>query len=242
MGETYAKAATIPGSSGPSGKTGRIGTGNLEHPNVILEFKTKSDNIAYLLEHDVPENILCTWSLNTPTIIEHEEHLTASLEKRINSARRLADKGVPVGFHFHPIVEYENYLEEYAAVYKKLLDTFGPDEVVLISLGTLTFIKPVIKKLRDRNLKSKILQMPLIDAGGKQSYPLETKREMFRHAYESFRPWHDNVFFYMCMEDHTLWNDVFGYRYATNDDFEKAMIEAYSGKIRQAHLTKKRCF
>ncbi len=201
-----------------------------KNPNVILEFKTKSDNIGYLLEHDVPKNIICTWSLNTPTIIANEEHLTASLDKRIASARKVADKGVKVGFHFHPIVEYKYYLEEYGEVFKQLLDTFEPHEVVMVSLGTLTFIKPVIKQLRSRDFKSKILQMPLVDAGGKQSYPLETKRTMFKHAYESLKPWHDKVFFYMCMEDHSLWKDVFGYEYATNEDFERAMVSSYANK------------
>ncbi len=204
------------------------------NPNVILEFKTKSDNIGYLLEHDVPKNIICTWSLNTETIIENEEHLTAPLEKRISSARRLADKGVLVGFHFHPIVEYENYLQEYGSVYKKLLDTFNPQEVVLVSFGTLTFIKPVIKQLRERNFKSKILQMPLVDASGKQSYPHETKLEMFKHAYDCLKPWHDKVFFYMCMEEHSLWQDVFGYRYETNEEFEQAMLASYINKIRSS--------
>ena len=203
------------------------------HPNVILEFKTKSDNIAYFLENEVPANILCTWSLNTPTIIENEEHLSAPLEKRLQSARRLADKGVLVGFHFHPIVEYDNYLEEYGEVYRRLLNTFRTDEVALVSMGTLTFIKPVIKKLRERNFKSKILQMPMDDAGGKQSYPIETKREMFRHAYESFKPWHESVFFYLCMEDHSLWKETFGYQYESNACFEEAMLKAYAEKIRR---------
>ena len=121
------------------------------NPNVILELKTKSDNISYLLENEVPKNILCTWSINTPTIIKNEEHLSASLENRVNCARKLADKGVLVGFHFHPIVVYENYLSEYKEVINTLLETFKSSEVALVSLGTLTFIKPVIKKLRSRD-------------------------------------------------------------------------------------------
>jgi spore photoproduct lyase len=202
-----------------------------KNPNVILEFKTKSDNISYFLENEVPKNIICTYSLNTPTIVEHEEHLSASLEKRLNAARKLADKGIKVGFHFHPIVEYENYLQEYKEVYKELLERFQPEEVVMISFGTLTFIKPVIKQLRDRNFKSKILQMPLVDANAKQSYPLETKQEMFKHAYDSFSPWHDKVFFYLCMEEHSLWRSVFGYEYASNNHFEEAMLKAYKDKL-----------
>ncbi len=203
-----------------------------KYPNVILEFKTKSDNIKYFLDHEVPKNIIVTWSLNTPIIIENEEHLTATLEERINAARTLADKGVLVGFHFHPIVVYENYLEDYAKIYQTLLDTFTPDEVVLISLGTLTFIKPVIQKLRHRQMKSKILQMPFETINGKFSYDLETKKEMFKHAYESFKPWHGKVYFYMCMEDHSLWKEVFGYEYSSNNQMEEFMKNSYMQKIR----------
>lgn len=207
-----------------------------ENPNVILEFKTKSDNIKYFLENDVPSNILCTWSLNTTTIIKNEEHLTASLEKRISSARKLADKGVKVGFHFHPIVEYENYIAEYKEVYTQLIEQFNPDEVALISFGTLTFIKPVIKQLREREFRSKITQIPMTDASGKSSYPNETKVEMFKSAYESFKPWHKKVFFYLCMEEHQMWNKTFGYQYSTNNDFERAMLSAYCEKTNREFL------
>jgi len=207
-----------------------------KYPNVILEFKTKSDNVKYLLENDVPKNILCTWSLNTPTIIENEEHLTASLEKRLAAARKVADKGVKVGFHFHPIVEYVGYLDEYQKVYEQLLVQFDPQEVALVSFGTLTFIKPVIKQLRQREFHTKITQIPHEDASGKTSYPLETKIEMFSHAYKSFQPWHKEVFFYLCMEPHELWEKTFGYNYATNNNFEHAMLESYCKKLGQPYF------
>jgi spore photoproduct lyase len=202
-----------------------------KNSNVILEFKTKSNNIKYFLENEVPKNIICTWSLNTPTIIENEEHLAASLNQRIEAAKKVSDKGVLVGFHFHPIVHYENYLAEYEEVYKTLIDTFDSKKVALVSLGTLTFIKPVINKIRSRNFKSKILQMPMTDANGKQSYPLEIKREMFKHAYDSFKPWHKDVYFYLCMEDESLWKDVFGYEYSSNNQMEEFMKMSYMGKI-----------
>ena len=204
-----------------------------KNPNVILELKTKSDNISYLLENEVPKNILCTWSINTPTIIKNEENLSASLEQRVQSARKLADKGVLVGFHFHPIVVYENYLEEYKQTVKILTEKFKPEEVVLVSLGTLTFIKPVIKKLRSRDFKSKILQMPMENASGKQSYPLDIKEEMFKGVYQAFSPWHNKVYFYMCMEDESLWKKVFGYEYAHNDEMEKDMINSYLKKVKK---------
>jgi spore photoproduct lyase len=202
-----------------------------KNPNIILEFKTKSNNIKYFLKSKVPKNIIVTWSLNTQVIIDNEEHLTASLKQRLNSARQLANKNILVGFHFHPIIVYDNYLEDYKEVYDKIQNMFSTDEVVLISLGTLTFIKPVMKKLRERELKTKILQMPFKSINGKQSYDLKTKQEMFKHAYNSFKPWHGKVYFYLCMETHTLWKDVFGYEYSSNNQFEDFMLNNYMNKI-----------
>ena len=188
----------------------------------------------------MPKNIFLTWSLNTPTIIKNEEHLTASLDKRIGAARKMADRGIKVGFHFHPIVEYTGYLDEYQAVYERLILEFAPEEVALVSFGTLTFIKPVIKQLREREFRSKITQIPHEDASGKTSYPNETKVEMFKHAYESFASWHtgdkDDVFFYLCMEEHEMWAKTFGYQYSTNNDFEKAMLSAYANKLNMDFL------
>lgn len=202
-----------------------------ENQNVILELKTKSNNIKYLLKNQIPKNIIVTFSLNTPTIIKNEEHLSATLSQRIEAAKALNSKNILVGFHFHPMIRYENYLKEYDEIFKSLTDEFDPSLVALVSFGTLTFIKPVIKKIHARKLQSKILQMPLTKASGKLSYPLEIKKEMFSFAYKSFEKWHNKVFFYMCMEDISLWQECFGYEYSSNLQMEKAMEKAYLKKI-----------
>ncbi len=204
------------------------------NPNVILEFKTKSANITYLSKIDIPSNIICTWSLNTQEIIQNEEHGTASLEGRLRAARKIADKGTLVGFHFHPIVHYLNWRKDYQQLFQQVQQLFEPAEVAMISLGTLTFIKPVVKKIRERNFHSKILKMPLEEAAGKLSYPLDIKLELFTHAYSSFtHQWHQEVFFYLCMEEPTIWHPVFGHQYSSNNEFELAMKSSYMQKMRQ---------
>ncbi len=202
-----------------------------KNPNIILELKTKSNNIKYLLESEVPKNIICTWSLNTKTIIDNEEHLTASLTERLEAAKQVQEKGILVGFHFHPMVYYKGWQLEYTEIAKDIINNFNPDKVALISLGTLTFIKPVIKQIRSRDFRSKILQIPLADAEGKQSYTYNIKKEMFSHLYNSFSLWHTKVFFFMCMEDKKLWKDVFNREYQTNEQFEDDMINSYFTKI-----------
>lgn len=203
-----------------------------EHPNVILELKTKSANVSHLLKARPSRNILCTWSLNTPTIIEHEEHGTASLAKRLQAARKMADAGYIVGFHFHPMVHYQGWAEDYRAIVLTLTEMFTPDEVALVSIGTLTYIKSVINEIRKRAIPSQILKMPMVDAAGKKSYPDEIKLSMFRHLYQSFPDsWKHDVFFYLCMENAELWEPVFGFQYASNEEFETAMKETYLRKI-----------
>ena len=196
-----------------------------EWPNVILEFKTKSKNIAYFLKNDVPRNLLLSWSLNTPTIIDNEEHFTASLDDRLGAARQVADTGLKVAFHFHPIVYYEGWEEEYREVVKTVTARFSPEETLFVSLGTVTFIKPVVRGIRERGWNSKILQMELVPgAKGKLSYPDEVKEQLFDQVYRSLAPWHGRVFFYLCMESARFWHSTFGRVYANNDEFEKDFL------------------
>jgi spore photoproduct lyase len=202
------------------------------HPNVILELKTKSANVGHLLRTNAPKNIICTWSLNTPALIQNEEHGTASLAKRLDAARKVADAGFLVGFHFHPIVHYDQWQQDYTFVVEQLGSLFKPEEVALVSMGTLTYIKSVMREIRKRAIPTQILKMPMIDSDGKQSYPDEIKLALFSHVYNSFpENWKSDVFYYLCMENSRLWKPVFGYEYASNDEFEAAMKNAYMDKI-----------
>jgi spore photoproduct lyase len=208
-------------------------------PNVILELKTKSAVTEWSRTLAVPPNVITTWSLNAPTVIRHEEHRTASLEARIAAAQRIRDRGGLVGFHFHPMVCFEGWEEEYTAAAETLQDRFDPELTVMVSIGTLTFIRPVLKKLRETGIPSKVLQIPLSDSAGKFTYPEETKLRLFSHLFNSFsREWQKKVFFYLCMEPHTLWERVLGRSYADNNAFEADMKSAYMHKVMLARELK----
>ena len=203
-----------------------------KNPNVILELKTKSAVISWADKLEVPSNVIATWSLNAPTIITNEEHRTASLESRLAAARELADKGVLVGFHFHPMVYFEGWEHEYREITESIQKMFSPDETVMISIGTLTFIKPVLHKLRTSGISSKVLQIPMAETAGKYSYDDETKIKLFSHLFNSFSAeWQKQVFFYLCMEPHSLWDRVFGKSYQSNEHFESDMKNSYMHKI-----------
>ena len=196
------------------------------HPDIIIELKSKSSRNVFGKKY--PANMFFSWSLNAETIIAKEEHLTASLDSRIENAARCRDSGNLVGFHIHPMVYFRGWEDEYRTVADKVSSQFSPDELFSISIGTLTFTKSVLRRLRMQGEESRILEMELTPAAGKFSYPLDIKRRMFSHVYSSF-PEHirKGVFFYLCMEDPSLWLPVLGREYACDRDFESDMKRNY---------------
>ncbi|MBL6996572.1 MAG: hypothetical protein ISR66_22110, partial [Desulfobacula sp.] len=72
----------------------------------------------------------------------------------------------------------------------------------------------------------------MVDAAGKYSYPLHIKEKIFGAVWKAFKPWHNKVFFYFCMEDKQLWNSVMKMCYNSNDEFEDALFSSVSGKIK----------
>ncbi len=194
-------------------------------PNALVEFKTKSKNVDYLLRARPPGNVICSWSLNPEVIIDNEETLTATLSERLDSARAVADRDIRVGFHLHPMVRYHGWRADYTAMIEQVLARFRSEEVVFVSLGALTFPKPILKKLRSAGTKSKIHQSPMsTNPEGKLTYPDAIKEQLFEHAYEAFGPWHSKVFFYLCMEEARFWRTTFGKAYPDNDALEASLL------------------
>jgi len=203
------------------------------HPNILLEFKTKSKNISYFLENKVPKNIVCSFSLNTETIVNNEEHFTASLGERIGAARQLAEQSIKVAFHFHPMIYYDKWDKEYSEIAQTLVKKFSTDDVLFLSFGSVTLIKPVIQKIRNLGNPTKTHQIDLVqDPHGKLTYRDEVKIEMFSKMYQNFNAWHNKVFIYLCMEKAEIWENSFGFVYSSNEEFEQDFGRKTMAKIR----------
>ncbi len=201
------------------------------HPNMVLELKSKSGR-KDVFKHPYPKNMVFTWSVNAPTIIKKEEHLTASLASRLEAAEKARDNGNLVGFHIHPMMYFKGWENEYLEVVSQIERRFSPEDICMISIGTLTFTKSVIKHLRLNGFPSKVLCMELDEAAGKYSYSLEKKERMFSFVYSAFsEEFRKNIFFYLCMEDPSLWLKCLGREYSSDKEFEMDMKRAYMNKI-----------
>ena len=132
------------------------------------------------------------------------------------------------------MIYYEGWQEEYTALAKRVLSQFSSEEVLFISMGSVTFIKPVMKAIRKRDRVTKMLQMEMVrDPNGKWTYPDDLKVEMFRAMFKVLQSWREKVFFYLCMEKRDIWLKTFGFVYPDNvsfeNDFQKHLIDKQQG-------------
>jgi spore photoproduct lyase len=81
--------------------------------NARFRFVTKYNDVDSLLNLDHNGHTEIRFSINTNTIINKFEHMTASRDKRIEASMKVAEAGYPTGFLIAPVFIYENWKEEY---------------------------------------------------------------------------------------------------------------------------------
>ena len=108
-----------------------------DREHVTLELKTKTDEIANLLRIDPRGRAIISWTLSPDAVWRSSEHRTASPSARIAAARAVLEAGYRVGFHFDPIIAYENAERDYGLLIKELLGVVPAEKISFISMGAL---------------------------------------------------------------------------------------------------------
>lgn len=182
-------------------------------PNAILELKTKSSEVEQLIGLDHGGRTFVSWSLNTPEVITREEHRCASLEERLEAARRVVDDGYRVAFHFDPMVVHPGWEMGYPAVAERILEAIDAERIGWISMGALRFPPAMLKTIEQRFPRSLLTTGELIHAqDGKMRYLKPLRLALFRTLLEALEEAGGrDVFLYLCMEGPEIWRRVFGW-------------------------------
>ena len=182
-----------------------------QQSNAVLELKTKSDQIANLLDHSDPTNIIVSWSLNPQTVIDQEEKGTPSLAQRLESAKACLDKGYRIGFHFDPIILIPGWEDAYQQLVNILCDSLPIAKVGWVSLGSFRYrpsLKSIIKNRHPQTHLFTSEHLPSKD--GKFRY----LRPLRNHAYKTIRGYLksrlEELNIYICMETQEIWEGVTG--------------------------------
>ena len=178
-----------------------------ENKNIYFEFKTKSTNIDNLLKTGGTDNIVISWSVNSEKMIEDNEHCTPKLKDRLIAAKKCVQAGYGVGFHFDPVILYENWKQDYKKAVQTIFDFIDGKYIKWISLGSLRMPVQLKKVIENRFFENEILNEELLlSYDGKLRYD-ETKRtEIYGYLYEEIKKCSKNPVVYLCMEDVNVWN------------------------------------
>jgi spore photoproduct lyase len=183
-----------------------------EQPNALLELKTKSDCIDGLLGLDPKERVVVAWSMNPQSVIDMDEHGTATLTERLVAARRCQDAGYRLGFHFDPMVEYLNWQEDYEDLVDQIFNSIDWRRVSWLSMGVLRETPRLKRTIRERFPRTQILTgEQVLCPDGKLRYFHPLRVDMYRTMLYWIRRAAPTVKVYLCMESKEVWQQVFGF-------------------------------
>ncbi len=181
----------------------------LQPYNAVIEYKTKSTNIGNLSKIKDPGRVIIGFSLNTPAMIALMERGTAPLDSRLDAARRCVEMGFYVAFHFDPMFRYEQSLDEYRMVVRKIFDYISkPEKIAYVSMGGFRTMPSLKSFLKENGLHVPLFSGEMINgADGKLRYFRPVRTEMYRAMREEFDAMHNGITLYMCMESPEVWDD-----------------------------------
>ncbi|UCG34993.1 MAG: hypothetical protein JSW17_05755 [Candidatus Omnitrophota bacterium] len=194
-----------------------------EGKHVLFELKTKSTNIANLVDISPPSNIVISWSLNPSNIAEKEELGAASLEERLLAAKKVQDKGYRIAFHFDPIIHFEGWEKEYKELIDKLYSHLKPP-FAWISLGTLRSNRELKNIVESRFTQSSIFYGELLLGEDKKlRYPEFIRRKIYESMVKYIKQHDQKTPIYLCMENKKMWG-VLGENLDSTPQIEKYLL------------------
>lgn len=200
-----------------------------DQKNLILELKTKTDQIQNLINLDHKGKTIISWSVNPQKYIEKEEFKCSSLDERLKAARDVANAGYPIGFHFDPLLAFENWEKDYKDLVNCLRADFNSSEIAWISIGSLRYTPRLKKIIQERFPRSRLLYGELF-AGidGKVRYFREIREDLYTHVKFMLDKAFPDVPNYLCMETKRVWGNVYHKIPSIQKMLEEKFLERFS--------------
>lgn len=199
-----------------------------KHENLIIELKTKTANVANLLDMEASDRLVISWSINPETYVAAEEHKCDTLADRLKAARVCADHGYKIGFHLDPLLYYDDWQEKYRELIDELAKDFDHQSVAWISVGSLRFTPGLKKISAERFPKSKLMTGELYpSADGKMRYFRPLREEMYAFITQHLKDKLSIVPQYLCMETKPVWESVYGEIPKNNSELEQRLTQNF---------------
>jgi spore photoproduct lyase len=181
------------------------------HESLLLELKTKTDEIENLLAVEPRGRSLVSWTLSPWRVYETSEHRTASPSARIEAARKVSDAGYKVAFHLDPMIAYAEAERDYGELVESLFDVVSPERVSFISMGGLRMTPALRSTARRRFPDDPMLTgEDVIGADGRFRAFTPMRLRLFTSIRAKIERRAPKIPLYLCMESASVHERVLG--------------------------------
>ncbi len=194
--------------------------------NAIIELKTKNSHIEGLLGLEHNRRAVISWSLNAEEVTKKEEPLTPDIESRLEAAREIQKAGYWLGFHFDPMIYFENWQEGYRETVNKIFRSIKPENIAWISLGALRYPPVLDDIIRENHPETDIVLGELLPGRDKKlRYFKPVRIQMFEKMYSWIKEYSPEVCVYLCMESKEIWERAFKWSPTNSAELKKLLDE-----------------
>jgi spore photoproduct lyase len=149
-----------------------------KHPNVDVEFRTKSIQIEPFSLIKPMDNLVIAYSLMPDLISKSLDNKTPSILKRINAMSVLASKGWKIGLRFDPLIHGKDWKDLYTKMIIMVFNSIPVSSIHSVSFGPLRFPKQMFKDIFKLYPNEPLFLGPLLQNKGVISYSTEIEQEM----------------------------------------------------------------
>jgi len=181
------------------------------HENLLLELKTKTDEIDNLLRIDPCGHTLVSWSLAPMRVFTASEHRTAPPPSRLRAARRILDAGYKVAFHLDPLIAYPDAEQDYLALLDDVFDAVPPKAIRFFSIGGLR-MTPRLRSIARKRFPNDpmLLGEEVLAHDGRYRTFAPLRLRLFCKLRERIAKACSELPVYLCMETASVYRQVFG--------------------------------
>ncbi len=155
-----------------------------EHPELLLEIRTKSDNVQALRDLAPVANVVLVWSLSPESVSRKHERGAASFRNRLLAARTAQQAGWRLRLCFDPVLRVPGWKDLYHDCISETFRRLNGEAVEQVSFGVFRLHGDFLDRMR--KLYS---QSPLLHADWQRRDHLTTYREEeieeVRHAVQT---------------------------------------------------------
>jgi spore photoproduct lyase len=185
-------------------------------PNLMLELKTKTNEIDSIIDVDSRGRTVISWTLSPEHVFASSEARTASPAERIAAARKVIENGYKVAFHLDPVVAYPEADADYSELLTNLFDVVGASSISFMSVGGLR-MTPGLRAIARRRFPEDAMLTgeDVLGADGRYRAITPLRMRLFSKIRERIARANPEMPIYLCMENPDAHRRVLGVEPAT---------------------------